>query len=158
MRQGYIPGDFWRFCDRTGFKVRASTTRKEWTGLIVRDASWEPRHPQDFVSGIKDQQSVPEPRPEPTILRTGPLQIAFASDGNIGDTSISVSATEGLASGDTLKITLDGLIQTTTFSSSAGGTATGGFHITIANPLQGNSEKGYSIVNTSNINTATDAY
>lgn len=59
----YVPGDFYRICDRTGFKVRASRTKKEWNGLIVRDKSWEPRHPQDFVRGRIDPQVVPEPRP-----------------------------------------------------------------------------------------------
>lgn len=155
---GYRHGDFLRVCDRTGSLVYASETKKEWTGLIVREDVWEPRHPQDFVRGIKDKQAVPEPRPEPTGLTSGPLQIAFASDGNIGDTSISVTATEGLSAGDTLQITLDGRIQETTFSSSSGGTATGGFHITIGNALKGTAERGYSIVNKSNVTTATDTF
>lgn len=155
----YIPGDFWRICDRTGFKVRASTTRKEWNGLIVRDKSWEPRHSQDFVQGVQDNQSVPDPRPEPAGIRVGPLQIAFASDGNVGDTSISVTATEGSSTGDTLQITLDnGIIQETTISAFTGGTATGGFHITIANGLKGTAEVRNSIINIDNINTATGDY
>jgi len=155
----YTPGDFWRICDRTGFKVRASQTSKEWTGLIVRDKSWDPRHPQDFVQGVPDNQTVPNPRPEPAGIRVGPLEIALASDGNIGDTSISVTASEGSSAGDTLKITLDGgLIQETTISSLDGGTATGGYHVTIANGLKGTAEVRNSILNTSNINTATDAY
>ena len=32
-------------CQRTGFKVPASQLKQEWTGLLVREASWEPRHP-----------------------------------------------------------------------------------------------------------------
>lgn len=63
MADLYKPGDFYRICDRTGFKVRASATRKEWTGMIVRDKSFEMRHPQDFVRGVEDNQNVPEPRP-----------------------------------------------------------------------------------------------
>jgi len=61
----YIPGDFYRICDITGFKRRASRTRKQWNNLIVRDDSWEARHPQDFVRGVADYQNVPEPRPRP---------------------------------------------------------------------------------------------
>ena len=64
-RSKYIPGDFWRIDDRSGFKVRSSDTAQEWTGLIVRKKDWEPRHPQDFVRGRPDHQNVPKPRPEP---------------------------------------------------------------------------------------------
>lgn len=59
----YVPGDFYRICDRTGFKVRAKHTKKEWTNMIVREQSFEMRHPQDFVQGVRDDQTVPEPRP-----------------------------------------------------------------------------------------------
>lgn len=65
MHEAYRPGDFWRICDRCGFKKRASETKKEWTGLIVcSDECWEPRHPQDFVRGRRDRQTVTNPRPE----------------------------------------------------------------------------------------------
>jgi len=60
----YIPGDFWRICDRCGKKIRRSKTRKDWQGLWVCENDWEPRHPQDFVRGKKDKQAVSEPRPE----------------------------------------------------------------------------------------------
>jgi hypothetical protein len=61
----YIPGDFWRICDRCGFKYRASETKREWTGLIVcAEKCWEPRHPQDYVKGTRDRQVVRDPRPE----------------------------------------------------------------------------------------------
>lgn len=59
----YVPGDFYRIDDKTGFKVRANRTRKEWTNMIVRDQSFEYRQPQDFVRGVIDDQNVPEPRP-----------------------------------------------------------------------------------------------
>jgi hypothetical protein len=61
-RTYYKPGDYYRICDRTGFKVRNSKSKKEWNNQIVRTKSWEPRHPQDFVRGIADYQGVPEPR------------------------------------------------------------------------------------------------
>ena len=59
----YIPGSFYRLDERTGFKVRAEKTKREWTGRIVRDQSWEARQPQDFVRGVRDDQTVPDPRP-----------------------------------------------------------------------------------------------
>lgn len=61
----YIPGDFWRVCDRCGLRYRQSQTKKTWDGLWVCDDCFEPRHPQDFVTGREDRQAVPEPRPEP---------------------------------------------------------------------------------------------
>ncbi len=65
MRYNYVHGDANSICDRSGFKVKKSTTRKEWNGLIVRDKDWEARHPQDYVRGRQDPQSIREPRPEP---------------------------------------------------------------------------------------------
>lgn len=66
MADLYRPGDFYRICDVCGFKVRASVTKKRWDGMIVCEADWEPRHPQDFVRGKVDNQRVPDPRPEQT--------------------------------------------------------------------------------------------
>lgn len=59
----YVPGDYYRIDDRSGFKVRAKRTRQEWTGFIVADNLWEIRQPQDFVKGVRDDQTVPLPRP-----------------------------------------------------------------------------------------------
>ena len=61
----YKPGDHNCICDRTGFKVKRSNARKEWNNLIVRRESWEPRQPQDFVRGKKDQPGVRDARPRP---------------------------------------------------------------------------------------------
>ena len=71
----YKPGDHSVICDRTGMKVKASQTRKEWTGLIVRKESWEPRHPQEFIRGRPDRQAVQDPRPEGTDLFVTPGQV-----------------------------------------------------------------------------------
>lgn len=60
----YVHGDFNVICDRSGFKVKAGDTRTEWTGKRVRWQDWEARHPQDFVKGRADRQSVHNPRPE----------------------------------------------------------------------------------------------
>lgn len=61
----FKPGDWYRICDLTGFKVRASHTRKQWNGYIVRKESWEARPQQDMVRGVADYQAVPEARPPP---------------------------------------------------------------------------------------------
>lgn len=55
----YKPGDHNIICDRTGFKLKRSQCRTEWNGLLVRKESWEPRHPQDLIRSIPDNQAVP---------------------------------------------------------------------------------------------------
>lgn len=57
-------GDYYQICDRSGFKVRASETKKEWNGRIVREEDFERRHPQDFARGRRDDQRVPFSSPE----------------------------------------------------------------------------------------------
>ncbi len=59
-------GDYSVICDRTGIKAKRSQCREEWNGLIVLKESWEPRHPQDFLRGFDDDQSVPDARSEAT--------------------------------------------------------------------------------------------
>lgn len=61
-------------CDRCGFEFPLSKLRKEWTGLKVCDADYDRRHPQEFVRGVPDNQSVPDPRPEPAdVFAQGPI-------------------------------------------------------------------------------------
>jgi hypothetical protein len=62
----FVMGDFYRICDQTGFKIRANRTKKQWNNYIVREQSFELRQPQDFVRGVRDDQTVPEPRPRQT--------------------------------------------------------------------------------------------
>ncbi len=61
----YIPGSWYRICERTGFATRADRTKREWQGLFVRKEVFEPRQPQDFVRGVQDIQTVPYARPRP---------------------------------------------------------------------------------------------
>lgn len=63
----YKPGSFYRIDDRTGFKVRAEDQQREWTNLLIRKQSFEMRQPQDFVTGVVDDQNVPYARPRPDI-------------------------------------------------------------------------------------------
>lgn len=61
----YKPGSHYKICDRTGFAMRAEDARTEWTGAVVRKDVFEARHPQDFVRGRADNQTVPNARPRP---------------------------------------------------------------------------------------------
>lgn len=67
----YKPGSFYRICDRTGFAVRSERTQAEWQNLIVDRKVWEQRHPQDFVKGVNDDQTVPYARPRTPNLPVG---------------------------------------------------------------------------------------
>jgi hypothetical protein len=101
-------GDHYKICDRTGFKIRAKRTTREWTGRIVRNESWEPRQPQDFVWGVVDDQTVPEPRPRQTPdTFIGPFQTTVGRAGNAGDAILSVVSSTGFKVGGTIAIILD---------------------------------------------------
>lgn len=100
----YIKGDFWRICDRSGRKVRASQTVKQWDGLIVAFDEYEDRHPQDFVRGRKDNQAVPDARPEPVDAFLGPLTTVTTAAANAGATSLTVESTARFEAGDDIAV------------------------------------------------------
>lgn len=105
-------------CERTGFKIRASDSKKEWTGRIVRKASWEPRQPQDFVRGVTDDQSVPEPRPRQTDVFIGVLEATLTASVAAGVSSLPISSAARMLAGDTVQLMLDNgsLFRTTIVS------------------------------------------
>lgn len=52
-------------CDASGFKVPLSNLVKQWDGAMVDRRFVDRRqHPQDFVRGVPDNQSLPYSRPE----------------------------------------------------------------------------------------------
>ena len=65
-------GDWNAICDRCGFKRKASEMKLEWDGLRVCSECWEPRHPQDFVRGVPDNQAVAWTRPPPPDIFLNP--------------------------------------------------------------------------------------
>jgi len=67
-RQNPHLGDYNVICDYLGFKLLASECRMTWDGYFVRADLWEPRHPQDFVRGVRDAQKVTIARPESTDI------------------------------------------------------------------------------------------
>jgi len=66
----YSKGDHKSICDRCGFLFKASELKKEWNGLMVCRDDFETRHPQDFLRGIKDDQSVAWTRSEAEDVET----------------------------------------------------------------------------------------
>lgn len=103
----YKPGSFYRIDDRTGFAVRAERTRKEWNGLVVWSRVWEPRQPQDFVKGVRDDQTVPEGRPRAAFSFVGPLQSTLSASVAAGGSAISVAAPFSANVGDKVGVMLN---------------------------------------------------
>lgn len=62
-RDYYKSGEWNAICDRCGAKFKSSELQIEWDNFWVCKQCWEPRHPQDFVRGRKDNQTVPISRP-----------------------------------------------------------------------------------------------
>ena len=60
----YADGDWNAICEVCGFKYKASMLKTRWDGVKTCWKCWEPRQPQDFVKGIKDDPSVPWSRDE----------------------------------------------------------------------------------------------
>jgi hypothetical protein len=67
----YLPGAYNVIDDRSGYKLKSTQVRKEWTGATVRSGSWEARHPLDLIRSIPDNQSVPDPNPDSEALFVG---------------------------------------------------------------------------------------
>lgn len=103
----YVPGDFYRICDRSGFKIRARRTSMEWNGLIVSDKFFEARQPQDFVKGVPDNQTVPYARPRQTNQFLGPLTTTLTANVVAGGSSLPVVSSVRMIIGDVLNIMLD---------------------------------------------------
>jgi hypothetical protein len=49
-------------CDRCGFTFHLSELSKEWTNLLVCASCFENRHPQEFLKGKEDKQTLPNMR------------------------------------------------------------------------------------------------
>lgn len=88
----YKMGSFYRVDDFSGFPQRAENTKQLWTGLIVDSSLWESRNAQDFVKGVKDDQSVPKPRPLPPNIFDGPSYYSLVDA--IGPGSEAILLTE----------------------------------------------------------------
>lgn len=61
-------GDWNAACFECGRKFKASQLRKHWKGYYVCENHFEPRHPQDFVRGVPDIQTVPWSQPQTDTL------------------------------------------------------------------------------------------
>ena len=109
----YIPKDYWMICDRCGSTFRKSEMAEEWTGLwVCTQYCWTERHPQDFVTSIPDDPSVPVSRPD-VVQSVGESKLLLALDA--WGTSLFIVALKGLAEGDPVGIVMDNDIVHWTF-------------------------------------------
>lgn len=60
----YADGQWNFYCDLCGRKEKSSKGVKTWDNFYVCQYHREERNPQDFLKGIKDDQTVPWSRPE----------------------------------------------------------------------------------------------
>ena len=60
MKKVGWPGKGWKFsCHRCGFWFPSTEIKKEWTGLLVCEACWEPRHPQTLIK-VHGEKAFPD--------------------------------------------------------------------------------------------------
>lgn len=65
MANDYLKrGDFNALCDVCGFKFKGSMLRRRWDNLMVCQADYELRNPQDYLKVPKDNPAPPWTRPE----------------------------------------------------------------------------------------------
>lgn len=106
----YKGGDNYLLDDLSGFKIRASHARiipgGQTGGLAVAPERWEPQQPQDFVTGVYDDQSIDLARPRQTnqFVITGTFVTAPSAR---QATTITVDSTQGFAAGSLIQIMLD---------------------------------------------------
>ena len=105
-KDNYVHGSHNVICDRSGFKVHVEDTWPEWNGLRVRKEDWEPRHPQDLLRSVPDDQSVEDPRPGATDTHSQ-TETTLDADELAGQTVLSVASTSNMTVGDTIIVFMD---------------------------------------------------
>lgn len=63
-RTWFTSGEWNAICDRCGTKNKSTDLKQDWQGLMLCGKCWEPRHPQDLIRPIPEQQKLPWTRPE----------------------------------------------------------------------------------------------
>lgn len=73
----------------SGFKVPLSNLVRQWDNQLIDQRFVDKRNPQDFVRGVRDDQSLPYARPEaPDVFIALPMlwesgELMFAENGDI---------------------------------------------------------------------------
>ena len=100
---GYIAGGHWVTCQRCDFVVRNWDIKVEWTGAIVCKECYEPRHSQDFVRGVPDDQRATFPVNPGLGGRHPWINLAQSEDtGLLEDSEINDAIADGTSPSPTL--------------------------------------------------------
>jgi hypothetical protein len=146
MADLFRPDTHYLICDRTGFKVRSTDIRKEYTGAIVRSRSHEARHPQDFVRAKRRGEGGPalpsRPQSDPRFM--GALKATVTAVAAAGDTTIYLDDNTRFGATDAVTIGLDSkdMQRTTILSVNADG-----FRVVLADRLTGSVSIGAEMTN-----------
>ena len=105
-KYNYVHGAHNKIDDRTGFKIKSTDSRMEWTHSVVHWNQWEARNAQDFVKGVRDLQSVSDPRPGGADIH-GETSTTLDADEASGQTILSVVSTSTMTIGDSIQIFMD---------------------------------------------------
>lgn len=106
----FVGGDNYILDDLSGFKIRAFQARiipgGITGGLAVSPLRWEPQQPQDFVTGVRDDQTpnLSRPRQQNQFVIVGTYVVAPSARGT---TEITVDSSVGFAPGSTIILMLD---------------------------------------------------
>lgn len=57
-------GNWNAICDICGQKYKGTELKMQWNNLFTCPTCFEPRNPQDFVKGVRDDMRVPIARPD----------------------------------------------------------------------------------------------
>lgn len=147
----YRAGDHWLLSDRSGKKIRASESVREWNGSIVHRSEHEPRHPQEYVRSTLDRQTVATSRPRGVDTFIGPLKTEINATHVPGTTTITVLDSSRFGAGDAITIMLEeGDAVRMTVLSVPGATS-----LTLTEGLPGSTNAGKAVVNHSAVAEAT---
>lgn len=87
----------------SGFKVPLTNLERQWDGQLIDARFIDKRNPQDFVRGIKDDQSLPYSRPEsPDTFIAGPLVWQDGTTFITNQNGVNVLIAQGVDPADTL--------------------------------------------------------
>lgn len=92
-RPQFKGGDWLVVCDVSGKVMYASESRLRWDNALVHPDHWEPRHPQDFVKGVVDMQSVPFSRPAKDVSTTAQGSISPFTSGPTSPSTLVATST-----------------------------------------------------------------
>ncbi len=85
----------------SGFKVRLSDLARQWDNQLIDKRFIDKRNPQDYVRGVKDDQSLPYARPEPPDVFIA-LPILWQDGRFMTSQTGNILLTEGIDPADTL--------------------------------------------------------